>query len=70
MPAGGWARTTWRMAPAPSAAYEPAPENIGCGVHVEFKRTEQAHVNRSFASLSRTIQIDLFCDCELVLVMG
>jgi len=44
---GGWT-------PGPSAAYEPAPEEpSGGGVHVEFKRTEQAHVNVSLAALSR-----------------
>jgi len=41
-------------APRPSAAYEPAPaEPSGRGVRVEFKQTEQAHLNLSFAGLSR-----------------
>jgi predicted Zn-dependent peptidase len=41
-------------APGPSAAFEPVPaEPSGRGVHLEFKRTEQAHLNLSFAGLSR-----------------
>jgi len=42
-----WARGT-------SVAYEPAPaEPSGRGVRVEFKQTEQAHLNVSFGGLSR-----------------
>jgi len=41
-------------APGPSTAYEPAPaEPSGGSVRVEFKQTEQAHLNLSFAGLSR-----------------
>jgi len=50
-----WARehlTEW--APGPSVAYEPAPaEPSGRGVRVEHKRTEQVHLDLSFAGLSR-----------------
>jgi len=41
-------------APAPSADYEPAPaEPSGGNLCVEFKQTEQAHLNLSFGGLSR-----------------
>ena len=41
-------------APGRCVAYEPAPaEPSGGGVRVEFKQTEQAHINMSFAGLSR-----------------
>jgi predicted Zn-dependent peptidase len=41
-------------APGRCVAYEPAPAvPSGGGVRVEFKQTEQAHINMSFAGLSR-----------------
>ncbi len=40
-------------APGPDVAYEAAPaEPSGKGVRVEFKQTEQAHLNMSFSGLS------------------